>query len=112
MNPVDKQLEAFNSKDIDAFLECYSDGIQAYMLESNELINNDKDQLKKTMNESFKTKPKAKTTVIERITQNNLIIDLEKIDDYVEGKTIKSIAIYEVKDGAITKIWFGGRTLE
>jgi hypothetical protein len=112
MNPVDKQLEAFDEKDLEAFLECYSDDIKAYMLESNELMSDGKDQLKKSMEESFKSKPNAKTIVAERITQNNLVIDLEEIIDYIEGKIVKSVAIYEIKDEKISKIWFGGRTLE
>lgn len=112
MNLVDKQLDSFDNKDLEAFLECYSDDIQAFMLESNQLLTEGKDQLRKTMEESFKTKPKSKTTVIERITQNNLIIDLEEVTGYVEGKIVKSIAIYEIDDNLIKKIWFGGRTLE
>jgi hypothetical protein len=112
MNPVDKQLEAFNRKDLKAFLDCYSEDTKAFMLEANENINDGKDQLKNTMEKSFKSKPNAKTTVIERITQNDLVIDLEEVIDYIEGKIVKSVAIYEIKGGKITKIWFGGRTVE
>ncbi|MHA1989474.1 MAG: nuclear transport factor 2 family protein [Candidatus Hodarchaeales archaeon] len=112
MNQVDKQLDAFDKKDLKTFLECYSEDIQAYMLEANELITDGKDQLKISMEESFKSKPKAKTIVVERITQNNLVIDLEEISGYIEGKIVKSVAIYEIKDEKITKIWFGGRTIE
>ena len=54
----------------------------------------------------------TETEVIERISQNNLIIELEKTTNYVEGKLVKSIAIYELNDNRISKIWFGGRTLE
>ncbi|MHA2296794.1 MAG: nuclear transport factor 2 family protein [Candidatus Hodarchaeales archaeon] len=112
MNPVDKQLDAFNKKDLAVFLDCYSDDVQAFMLESNQLISQGKDQLKKSMQESFNAKPEAKTSVLSRINQNNLVIDLEKIIGYVEGKVVTSIAIYEVINSKIAKIWFGGRLIE
>ncbi|MHA2363206.1 MAG: nuclear transport factor 2 family protein [Candidatus Hodarchaeales archaeon] len=112
MNPVDKQLRFYNERNLEAFVECYSDDIEVFMLESNDIITKGKEQLRKSMKDSFESKPDAKTLVISRSYQNNLIIDLEKITGYVEGKVITVVAIYQVLDNKITKLWFGGRLVE
>ena len=59
------------------------------MLETNDLITRGKEQLKKSMQESFETKPHSKTIVSSRIYQNNLIIDLERVSGHIEDKIIK-----------------------
>ena len=112
MNPVDQQLDAYNNRDLAAFLACYSDDIQVFMLESGQQLTDGKAQLTQTMKTSFESNPNAQTLLVTRINQGNLIIDLEKITGYTEGKTITTIAIYEVQDDKITKLWFGGRSME
>ena len=112
MNPVDQQLDAYNNRDLVTFLACYSDDIEVYMLESGQQLTDGKAQLSDSMKTSFESNPHAKTALVTRINQGNLIIDQEKITGYIEGKTITSIAIYEVQDDKITKLWFGGRSVE
>ena len=112
MHIIDKQLEAYNKRDLKSFINCYSDDIQVFMLESNKLLTQGKEQLIKTMEDSFNNKPDSRTMVGSRIYQNNLVVDLEKIKGYIEGKTITTIAIYEIKDDLIAKTWFGGRSLD
>ncbi|OLS26779.1 MAG: hypothetical protein HeimC3_06710 [Candidatus Heimdallarchaeota archaeon LC_3] len=112
LNVVDKQLEAYNERNIKDFVGCYSNDKKAYLLESNKLISDGKKQLEKSMKESFNSNANAKTKLMARITQNNLIIDHEEITNYSGGKTVKTVAVYEVINDLITKIWFGGRTVE
>ena len=108
---VDKQLNAFNEKDIDKFLECYSDEIHVSILETGDVLTTGMDQLKKSMEQSFKSKPKSETLLIERIKQKDLVINLEKILNYIEGKVVNVVSIYEVKDKKITRLWFSNRTV-
>lgn len=109
---VDKQLEAYNNLDIDSFIACYSDDIEVFMLESNQLLTKGIEQLRSTMKKSFESNPKSKTTLISRIEQKNLVIDIEKITGHIEDKTTKSLAIYEIIENRNHKLWFGGRILE
>ncbi|OLS20716.1 MAG: hypothetical protein HeimC2_36170 [Candidatus Heimdallarchaeota archaeon LC_2] len=112
MDLIDRQIEAYNKQDIEEFIDCYSDNIEVYMLESNKKLTDGKEQLKKVMKASFVSKPKAKTLVESRLTQNNLVIDVEAVSGHEDGKLIRSIAIYEITDDKISKLWFGGRTVE
>lgn len=112
MDLIDRQIEAYNKRDIEEFIACYSDDIQVFMLESNKQLTDGKEQLKVVMKASFESKPNAETLVESRINQNNLVIDIEAILGHDDGKIIRTVAIYEIKDDKITKLWFGGRSIE
>ena len=112
MSIVDDQLEAYNDRDIVKFLSCYTENVEVYMLEQGKMITDGKDQLHEVMSAAFKATPNAKTTLISRITQNNLVVDHEKITGHEPGKAILTVAIYEIVDNKIAKVWFGGRSKE
>ena len=112
MSIVDKQLEAFNKQDLTTFLTCYADDIQVFHLESNNMITSGITQLEDVMKKSFSSNKTSHTAVVSRMYQNNLIINQEKITGHVEGKTITTISIYELKNDKISKVWFGGRQEE
>ena len=109
---VDKQVKAFNDKDIETFMSCYSEDIHVSMLETGDVLTEGMEQLRKSMEDSFKAKPKSETLLIERIKQKDLVINLEKILNYVEGKVVNVVSIYEVKEGKISRLWFSNRTIE
>ncbi len=112
MNVPDKQIAAYNAQDLDAFLDCYTDDIKVYMLQSNQLLTDAIRQLSETMKTSFESNPNSKSIILETLTQGNLIIQKEEIQGHMENKTIKSISIYELTENKISKLWFGGRTVE
>lgn len=112
MTIVDDQIEAYNSQDIEKFLNCYADDVQVYMLEQGKMITNGKEQLGNIMTGAFKATPNSKTTVISKIKQNNLIVNHERIVGHVEGKAVLTVSIYEITNNKISKLWFGGRSIE
>ena len=112
MNIVDKQLLAYNNCDIETFLDCYTDDIEVYMLETNQLLTKGKEQLRKTMSASFIDKPNSHAILLSRLSQNNLIIDVENLAGHIDGQVITSAAIYEITGDQISKLWFGGRSIE
>ncbi len=112
MDLIDKQIKAYNEQNLDEFINCYSDDIQVFMLETNQKLTDGVEQLKETMKSSFEANPNAETLVESRIIQKNLVVDVETVLGHVEDKIIRAIAIYEITDNKISKLWFGGRTLE
>lgn len=112
MTIVDDQLEAYNNQDISKFLNCYTDDIQVFMLEQGNMITEGKEQLGNIMTGAFKAAPNSKTTVISTIEQNNLIVNHERIVGHEEGKAIFTMSIYQITDNKISKLWFGGRSVE
>jgi hypothetical protein len=112
MESTVRQIEAYNSQDLDTFLNCYTDDIKVYMLQNNQILTDGKQQLSETMKTAFESNPHSKSIVLETLTQGNLVVQKEEITGHIENKTIKSISIYEITDDKISKLWFGGRTVE
>ncbi len=111
MTIVDDQIEAYNAQDIEKFLNCYADDVQVYMLEQGKMITDGKEHLRSVMTSAFEATPNSNTELISRMEQGNLIVDHERITGHETGKAIMSIAIYEISDKKISKLWFGGRSI-
>jgi len=107
---TDKQLAEYNKKNLDDFMDCYATDIKVFMLQSGQMITEGKDQLHTIMKESFDKDTGSKTTVLSKVVQGNLIINQEEITGHEPDKIIRTISIYEVENGLIQKLWFGGRT--
>ena len=100
---IQRQLNAYNAKDIDAFLATYADNIQLYNFPDS-LIGSGKEKMKEMYEGFFKSANNLHSKIVDRINLNNTIIDHEVVT--FNGKTIEGIAIYEVKDGKIIKVTF------
>ena len=110
---VEKQIEAYNKKDLEEFLACYAEETQAFMLESNQQLTNGKEQLRQIMSKSFLDAPESNSSVLNSLTQGNLVINKEKITGHTKNDMIiTTLSIYEVINNQITKVWFGGRQVE
>jgi len=102
---VDEQLEAYNSRDIDAFLATYHDEIKIYN-HPNSLSMDGKEAMRKVYAGMFERVPDLKATIVNRITIGNKVIDREEVKGFGEGKDIHAVAIYEIKDGLIYSVHF------
>jgi hypothetical protein len=111
---VQTQLNAYNARDIDAFLTTYSDDVEVYDFP---------DKLR------FKGKPAMRArytrvfgdqslhaTVSKRIAMDNTVIDHEHVRLlFPDGPgTLDAVAIYDVREGKIAKVTFimGTRILD
>lgn len=111
---VQTQLNAYNARDIDAFLTTYSDDVEVYDFP---------DKLR------FKGKPAMRArytrvfgdqslhaTVSKRIAMDNTVIDHEHVRLlFPDGPgTLNAVAIYDVREGKIAKVTFimGTRMLD
>ena len=101
---VRRQLNAYNAKNIDAFLEPYSDDVELYMF-PNKLIAKGKENMRKEYDEMFKNLPDLHCEIKERIIQGNIIVDKENVSGM--GKTkLEATAIYYIENNKITKVYF------
>ena len=110
MNAIHNQIQTFNEKNIEAFLSNYTDDYKAYMLDSNQLITDGKEQLRSIMNDVFEKQGGA-VKVLESMIQGDIVVQKEETRGHVAGKIISSITIYQLREGLISKMWFGGRTI-
>lgn len=100
---VQKQVDAYNQKDLELFLSYYADDVKIYNF-PNKLTTSGKDQFRKDFAEYF---GKAKTlhcTISKRIVRKNIIIDEEQIkfNDF----EFSGVAIYEIANNKIVNVTF------
>lgn len=100
---VNKQLEAYNKRDIDAFVATYTDHIKLYKY-PNHLISEGHEALRKEYLSFFEKAPDLNAQIVNRMVLGNKVIDKEKVT--FNGHTIYAIAIYEVQNGKISKVTF------
>lgn len=100
---IQKQLDAYNARDIDAFLATYSKDIKLYNF-LGELETNGIEAMRKGYTNFFESTPNLNCEIKNRIIIGNNVIDEESIT--ANGNTFNTVAIYEVENGKIAKVTF------
>ncbi|RIV42173.1 nuclear transport factor 2 family protein [Flagellimonas pelagia] len=100
---VQKQLDAYNARDIDAFLDTYSENIKLYNF-PNQLFSEGKTAMETQYGSFFENTPDLHCTIKSRIVIGNKVIDEESVT--ANGSTFSAVAIYEVANGKIVKVTF------
>jgi hypothetical protein len=102
---VQRQLVAYNRRDIEAFVAAYHDEVRLFRLPSTTPAMVGKAALR----EFYATKrfnlPGLHAEVRQRIVLGNKVIDQEYVTGLGE-QPLEVVAAYEVRDGLITTVWF------
>lgn len=101
---VQKQIEYYNKQDIEGFASTYADDITVYTFPDNTVTLSGKQALIERYTETFKKKMFAE--IKNRSVVRNKVIDWEFATNGLTGETTSLMAIYEVKDDLISKVWF------
>ena len=104
--PVRKQLEAYNARDIDAFMKWWADDCSYFAFPS-QLLAQGAAAIRQRHLDRFQ-EPNLFGRLINRACVGNLVVDQEIVTrTFLEGPgQVDVIAIYEVQDGKIMKAWF------
>jgi len=100
---VQQQLDAYNSKNLEAFLANYSEDIKLYNF-PNTLISEGKTAMRDSYSSMFASIDDLYAEIENRSIIGNKVIDKEKVT--VNGKTIYTVAIYEIENGLIKSVTF------
>jgi imidazolonepropionase-like amidohydrolase len=101
---VQKQLNGYNARNMDAFLAPYSDDAELYIF-PDKLIAKGKESIQKEYAEMFKNLTGLHCEIKERIIQGDIIIDKESVSGM--GKTkVSATAIYHIVNNKISKVYF------
>ena len=103
---VDRQLAAYNAKDLEAFLACYAPTAELFELPGQSLASGTA-ALRERYQQRF-ADPLLHATIANRIVIGDKVIDHEQIRrTWPEGPgTWEVVAIYEVEAGLIARTWF------
>lgn len=104
--PIQQQLDAYNARDIDAFMQWWADDCEYYEFPSR-LLAQGAAQVRERHVARFR-EPNLFGKLVHRAIIGNLVIDQERVTrTYPEGPgEVDVLAIYEVTDGKIAKAWF------
>ncbi|AZJ33913.1 SnoaL-like domain-containing protein [Tenacibaculum mesophilum] len=98
-----EQLEAYNKRDIDAFLKPYAKGVKVYSY-PNKLEYEGIEEMRKRYAPKFETTKDLHCKIISRIVKGNVVIDEEEVT--ANGATFHAVAIYEIVNGKIAVVRF------
>ncbi len=101
---VQRQLNAYNVGNINAFLEPYADDVELYDFPG-KLLGKGKNYMRLNYAKMFNKLPDLHCEVKERIIQGNTIIDKEKISG-TGNDIFEATAIYEIENNKIRRVYF------
>lgn len=102
---VQKQVDAYNAHDLEAFVACYGPAIEFWTLDGKVGPEKGLAPLRKGYGDLFKRFPALKVKILKRICQGAFVIDQEQAEG-MGPSPITVTAIYETSQGKIIRVWF------
>ncbi len=104
--PVQRQLDAYNARDIDEFMQCWADDCQYFEFPSR-LLASGAAEIRERQIARFR-EPNLFGRLVNRICVGNLVVDQEIVmRTFPDGPgEVDVVALYEVADGKIARAWF------
>ena len=111
---VQAQLEAYNARNLDAFIATYAEHVKLFELPE-KLLSEGIAPMREVYGKLFKDE-RLHATIVNRIVMGNTVVDHERVRVTTPRGpgTVEAVAIYEVRDGKIINVWFryGERKLD
>jgi hypothetical protein len=102
---VQRQLDAYNARDIDALITIYAADAQMFEHPA-KLLASGSATLRERFLARFK-EPNLYAQLLQRVVMENTVIDHERVTrTFPEGPgCVELVMIYEIRDGKIAKAW-------
>ncbi len=105
-NIVQKQLDAYNNRDIEAFVAMHAPDAELFAFSEKKPFVKGREHIRATYSEIFESSPNLHSKLLHRIALGNKVIDHEEITGRKGVDVLEFIAIYEVDETTITKAHF------
>ena len=102
---VQRQLEAYNARDLDRFVAEFSDTVRVYRPPAVEPAISGKAALAEFYANNRFNGPDLHAEIVSRMVLGNKVVDHERITG-VKADAFEAVAVYEVLDGLIQSVWF------
>ena len=100
-----RQLDAYNARDLDRFVAECTDDVAVFRLPGTEPILVGKKALAEHYQRNRFSLPTLHAELVNRMVFGNKVIDQERVSG-VENSPLEVAAIYEVTEQGISKVWF------
>lgn len=100
------QLDAYNARDIDAFMACYTKDVEIRDQHTGELIDAGHEAVRAGYTRLFAAAPHLHCQLVKRVACGRWVVDEELLTGHPRGNGVRAVAIYETVPGGIRKVWF------
>lgn len=105
VNPVQRQMLAYNAHDLERFIAEYTDDVQVFRPPSLEPVLSGKKAFAEHYAKNRFNLPNLHAEVVNRMVVGNTVVDHEHVTGLQDG-VMEAIAVYLVTDGLISTVWF------
>ena len=99
-------MEAYNARDIDAFLSYYAENVTIRRLPEGEISWASREAMRDRYAKRFEENPGAQLRHHQRTVHGNWVVDHELVTGVKDRPRIRAVATYEVRNGLIQNVWF------
>ncbi len=100
---VQGQVDAFNRRDLEGFLNAYAEDAQVFDY-SGRLLLAGKEAMREHYRKFFEPGAPWQASIQHRMVFDRFVIDQHKISGGPDGAAIEGVAIYEIKGGKIARV--------
>lgn len=104
LSPVQGQLEAYNARDLQRFLQHFSEDVIVYRAHQLQAAIVGKANLAEFYRTQRFNQPMLKAELLSRTVMGNKVFDFERITG-ISDAPVEMAAIFEVRDGLIVAMW-------
>jgi len=101
-----RQLEAYNARDVEAFVAAYAPDVEVFELPSGTRTLAGREQLRTRYTALFRESPALHCRLLTRVAHGPFVVDHEEVTGVRGGGLMHAVAIYEVVAGLIRRVWF------
>jgi hypothetical protein len=104
-DPVQRQLDAYNARDLERFVAEYTDDVEVFRPPQAEPVLSGKQAFADHYAKNRFNLPELHADVVNRMVAGNTVVDHEQITGLPQGP-LEAIAVYHVIDDRIRRVWF------
>ena len=102
---IQRQLDAYNAQDLDAYVACYAQDVVAAGL-NGAITETGREALRARYAKAFAAYPENKARLVNRVAVGNTVVDHEDVCRGPGKERFEILAIYTVKNGLIARVDF------
>jgi len=102
---VQRQVEAYNARDVEAFLSFYADDVVVRRLPAGEIAWDSREAMRPRFAKRFAENPELNCTITKRIVHGDWVVDHELVTGVKDRPRVRAVVIYEVRGGLIRNVW-------
>ncbi len=103
---IQRQMEAYNRRDLEAFCACFAPEIVTRLYENDEILASGYAANRELYRQRFSENPNLHLEVQTRTVLDNVVVDRELITGFDGGHTLTALAIHELRDGLVYRSTF------